>query len=164
MCQNGLHILYSRCSWWGIMSMGSSDCSAIWLWLPGNPHHDWPLAHSFSLSNQCRSEHRRRYRSTHCFGGKYRFQYVRGCMAPRQASSSSCCVSCMASARRWSDPEFFESWCSKATPWTPVSDWLMVSNVFLLYDYVYIYIIIYIYTNTMVFIYIYICVMSYYVL
>ena len=88
-------------------------------------------------------------------GGKYRCQYVRGCMAPPQASSSSCCVSCMASARRWSDPEFFESWCSKATPWTPFSDWLMVSNMFLLYVYTYIYTMVYIHICVL-------CLMMYY--
>ena len=58
VCQNRLHILrcrpriteseYSRCSWWGIMSMASSDCLAIWLWLPGIPPPWLTLSSLFS--------------------------------------------------------------------------------------------------------------------
>ena len=138
VCQNGLHIL--RCQ------EGSQKVKQMFMVrhhvhgffrldnrfddLPGKPPMTDPWL-TFLISDQCRSEHRTKTQSNPTDVRR---------MAPRQASNSSCCMSCMAARRRFFHAELFESFeCSKATPWTPFSDWLMVSNNFYLHLSIYIY-------------------------
>lgn len=151
---------YRRCSWWGIMSMGSSDCLAIWLWLPGSPPSWLTLGSLFSAcqinadQNTADDTDQRTV-----LGVSIGFNMSAG--AWRRAKHQAAVAACLAWLLQGVDLTLNFSSLGvqrRHLGLLSVTGWWF--QIFFYYMTMYIYN--YIYTNTMV--YIYMCVMSYYVL